>query len=266
MLTPIVTANIWMRCQNACPYCVAHIQDRSTDKFDDGRDFGEVLDVHSLLRWLDKFRPSARLHISGGEPLLYPEIENWIETAVKAGRKVTILTNGQNVHQRPKLHSLPLNWIVTYHKSTEIDPKEYIKNLEGIKNRNVEIRTIIRREDYDTEAEYTDELRAAFEGFLFRPRYASFENKTARIWGIPEPEDLDHIASQSITLVENDGKVYPCNSKHAGAIGSVYDMTLDDTLARECDIQSKVCAERQMCGALNTALWEQYLEQTGVWK
>jgi organic radical activating enzyme len=265
-LTPTVTANIWMRCQNACPYCVAHVQDRSSDRFDDGRDFGEVLDVFALLRWLDRFRPPARLHISGGEPLLFDGIEDWIETAVKAGRKITILTNGQLIHKRPRLHNLPINWIVTYHKLTNIDPDEYAKNLECIKNKNVEIRTIIQREDYDTEAEYVDELKSTFEGFLFRPRYASFENKTARIWEIPKLEECDYIASRTLTLIENNGKVYPCNSKHIGPIGDVYAMTCDEFLSAKCDSASKICAERQQCGALNTAIWEQHLEQKGVWK
>lgn len=267
MLTPTVTANVWMRCQNNCSYCVAHIDDRTKERLDDGRDWGQILDVHALIRWVDRFRPDARFHISGGgEAILYDGIEDWIETLLKTGRKVTILTNGQAVYKRTRLHNKPINWIVTYHRECGIDPKEYIQNLECIKKQNVEIRTIIERAHYDTEAEDMDRLKTAFKGFRFIPRYANFENKTARIWGIPETEGLPCVASNLLTLVENSGDVYPCMGKRLGKIGNIFDMTLDIDRALQADKTAAVCAERHMCGALNTAAWEQHLEETGVWK
>lgn len=245
MLNPIVTANVWNLCNNRCFYCVSSAPNRKKDAYDDGRDFGEVLDVHSLLRWLDRFRPLARLHISGGEPLLYPKIEDWIETVIRAGRKVTLLTNGQLISKNKRLHELPINWIVTYHNGCGVSIDDYKKQLDCLNKNRLDFRVMDTGLKIDVKA---------WEPYEPRVRQISSEVKTMESWGYKPPANAPcNIASELLTLVENNGSVYACNCKKNGIIGSVYDMTCDNKKAEIMDKRAIECFAGQWCGALNTA-------------
>lgn len=263
-LIPVVTANIWLKCQNKCPYCVAYVANQLSDPFRDGRDPEQVLDVNAVLAWINKYRPNARIHISGGEPLLYEGIEDWVCACLYAKRKITILTNGQLVPLRKQLHNKPINWIVTYHKDCGVGLNDYCQGLAGLQGKNVEVRTII--ETAGDSLAYTKELTTIFKGFDFRIRYDRQESRTAELWKIPKIVDVYNVASSLLTLVENDGKVYACNGKADGAIGDVYSMQYDATRAKVKDLQAVNCSKEQICGAFNTLVWEQYKEAVGVWK
>lgn len=251
-MQPVVTANVWNICQNSCEYCVSHAPDRSRDPNDDGRDYSEVLDVHALILWLDEFRPTARVHVSGGEPLLYDGIEDWIFALLDAGRKVTILTNGQAFHSRKRLHNAPINWIVTYHLGCGQSIASWASGLAGLDPARSYIKTIIT-EETQLENELVT-LREALSEFDVRPSVVGGPRDTARMWGLRGYEDISGVG-ELLALVESDGAVYGCNCKALGAIGNLYSLTCES--AARVNARADVCAQTMSCGAFLTAWNEQ---------
>lgn len=252
MMRPVVTANVWNRCQNRCRYCVSCAPNRHRDQYYDGRDFGEVLDVHALIRWLDRYRPTSRVHVSGGEPLLFGGIEAWVGALLDAGRDVTILTNGQAFPMRPGLHAAPVGWIVTYHVSAGIPIVPWASGLTPLRGRaRVSVRVLMRGRG---DRERLPGILKALSGFSVSPRWVDDEKRSCRDFGgVPEVDAAPpRVASEYLTLIENDGRVYPCNTKLRGAVGSIYDMTFDAGAAAVLDDRAEQCYSRLGCGACNT--------------
>jgi organic radical activating enzyme len=89
-----------------------------------------VLDVSWIERWLNKYTPNTILHLSGGEPLLRPDIEEIVERLLR-NHEIIVFTNGQFISQRPRLLSLPIYWVVTWHQS-QIQWDDWYENVKLI--------------------------------------------------------------------------------------------------------------------------------------
>lgn len=284
-MRPTVTASVWNYCQNSCSYCVAGCFDpkwrpkqtfeiwkpagyeHATDyelrvRFgvdyyhklcpDKGRylNAADVLPFDTLQEWLIVHRPDATIHISGGEPLLRPDIVVGIARLITQGFDVIIFTNGLALKERPRLLDLPIKWDVTYHQNCGVSPEEYAKLIEPIRSKPHYLHTVIKT---FLHAKAIDYLKKVFSKFNFFPKWANDPNHTAPSFKY-NPSDLDDIASYRLTLVTPDGAVYPCNTCKIGPIGTIYQlMHLDDEKARALDPSCRACVQRNLCSAYQTA-------------
>jgi organic radical activating enzyme len=255
-MRPVVTANVWNRCQNNCSYCVSWAPQQKKDPHYDGRNFGEVLDVKTLIKWIKKYRPGAGVHISGGEPLFYPGIEDWTKELLKENFDVTILTNGQAIKKRTKLLGKGIRWIATYHKQSGIDAVTYSEMIRPLASENSKLRVIL--EWIDGDIRDMPRMKEIFKDFDVFWQWVDNAMKSAKYNNLSKPgeENTKEIASKILTLVENNGMVYPCNSKVKGPIGNIYEGTCDQELASKLDPRAAECARGLWCGAFNTA-WEE---------
>ncbi len=78
------------RCNLACPYCVVPGTRRPTHRID--ADF-----AIALVRWLSSRHGIRHVRLTGGEPLLYPDLLPMIEASAALGtlREITLTTNAQ---------------------------------------------------------------------------------------------------------------------------------------------------------------------------
>ena len=282
MKTPLtITASAWNYCQNNCRYCVSYSNDpkwkfhgsfkiysppgyeRLTDlelrgKF--GKNYFErmcpdkkvylnkkdILDFDYLIKWIHKFVPSCELHVSGGECLLRPDIEDQIEKIVSAGISTTIFTNGMLISKRPRLHSMPLKWVVAHHLPNPLD--KWLENVKLIAHRPI-LTTRLFTESL--EIEKSDEIAKDYEGLNFYWCRGNGLKQGAE--GFANKDDFKTIASEGIHLIVPDGRVFPCNVHSHYEIGHVMRMEYAPDKARKQDSHSYQCVISNKCPAYQTA-------------
>jgi radical S-adenosyl methionine domain-containing protein 2 len=83
-----INFHIWPRCNLRCRYCFGSFPDRPRSLA--SRDWFRVLDESRSLG-------VRRANFSGGEPTLYPEIENVVRYARSIGLVTSIITNGKRL-------------------------------------------------------------------------------------------------------------------------------------------------------------------------
>lgn len=287
MKTPTtITVITWNYCQNSCEYCVSHSNNSEwklkgkkevwkpvgeehlnfyqlADKY--GIDFHDrmcpepdrylkakdVLEYKYAIDWIKKYRPGAHVHISGGEPLLRPDIEDMAEAFSKEF-ETTIVTNGQLISKRPRLLELPIKWLVTWHRE-QCSLVEFVSQINLIKDKRHLINTIV-----DTEFEYKACKVSGFEGFNFKPKLNTNKkiNKNFQF----NPEDLQDIASHRIILIQPNGPINGCNKTHHGpkdrykSESNVYTMTCDEDDLALNNERAMNCVLNNRCSAYQTAV------------
>lgn len=205
-----------------------------------------VLNFEALLKWIGTYAPGCQLHISGGEPLLRPDIESQLEKLCWAGIPVTVFTNGLLIDQRPNLFKMPLKWVVTHHTGAPF--KKWRDNVELIRHRPYFVCRVLATEHEKVNKE---EIQKQYSGLNF---YWQRLNCTREIPGRNyDPDDLAHVASKVIHLVEADGRVYACNKATRPPIGNILDLSYNPETARQYDRQAATCAKSGLCGAYQSA-------------
>lgn len=251
MRTPLtITAKLWSYCQNVdgCPYCIADCNKRHWRYRGNFKTLPrhEVLDVDQLILWRNKFTPESVIHLSGGEPLLRPDIEIQVEKLIKAGISVTITTNGLLIHRRPRLLKLPLKWIVTHHECN--DYAKWKRNADLIADKPHIASRVIWGQVTEQNRHDFDHLYVGLNFMwapLWRPRLTDWSaNKN----------DFDCVATKVIHLIEPDGRVYPCSSAKKPSIGNIYSMTYHPETADHLNTQCRECVSKFLCGAYQTAV------------
>jgi organic radical activating enzyme len=221
----------------------------------DSKSLDPQLDFDATIKWLDRFRPDTEIHLMGGEPLLLDTIEADTKKLIDAGYRVTMYTNGEHVRRRPKLLDLPLRWIVAYHQGDDAGNTrpigQYLEQIEQLRGcPNVLVQTVLHEEWHEGNV---DKLVAAFDGFLFIPRWANDHRRSWETAGLINVEIPEHPASH-IMLIEPWGDVFPCNYRGRGRCGNVYDMTLDQILCDDWDTHVMSCFENHSCGAFYSSV------------
>lgn len=202
-----------------------------------------LLDFEALVKWHSRFVPAAHIHVSGGEPLDRPDIEEQIKKLVDAGITVTVFTNGMSISTRKKLLDMPLRWHVTHHGQNDIN--HWIDNVSIIKKKpHIATRVIYRCTDAEMAiAEHV--YRSAGLNFFWQRLNGL---KIAEI----EPPASSVIASQAIHLIRPSGNIYPCNDAKRPPIGNILTCSYDPGMARDADRTAFACG--CACAAYQTAL------------
>jgi len=106
----VYTISITGFCNRSCNYCIAGCP--SSNKLKEG-EAGSAM--HSDLSWVIKQANSfdGVIAITGGEPLLHPEINKLIKSISK---KIIIYTNGDFINKHPELLKMEnINWLLSTH-------------------------------------------------------------------------------------------------------------------------------------------------------
>lgn len=88
--TPVIPSRVYLDVTNACQLRCRHCCTSSGARREDELSLGEILSVVDQVKAMG----IERLVISGGEPLLRPELATILEHARALGLQVTLLTNG----------------------------------------------------------------------------------------------------------------------------------------------------------------------------
>lgn len=258
MKTPLtITAKLWNYCQNGagCPYCVAG-SDKDRWRYRGGFETlppDEVLDIDRLIEWIKRFTPNCVVHVSGGEPLLRPDVEDQIEKLVNNGIPTTITTNGMMIAKRPRLLTMPLKWIVTHHECNDFDRWRY--NADLIKNKpHIACRLLTGAALKASPLQ----LEPLYEGLNFM--WGKLNGLRITPWH-GRYEDRDCIATETIHLIEPNGAVHPCNASKRPPIGNIHQMVYVPEKARGLNAQCRVCVRNGLCGAYQSAVLADCLDE-----
>ena len=279
-----ITVIAWNYCQNTCSYCVSgsnkpewKLNDKleiwkpegdedlnyyelcekhglgyhekmcpAPEKYLDAKD---ILDFDAMIAWVKKYRPDAHIHISGGEPLLRPDIEEQV-AKVCAEFPTTIVTNGQLISKRPKLLDLPVKWLVTWHKY-QTPRRVFLKEIELIKDKPHLINRVLRYGELPL-GEY------GFEDFNYEIKYDRMPNLDKKFEY--NKEDLKDVASRRIMLIQPNGPVNGCNKTHRGpyhrykSASNIYTMTCDEEYLSRNNERGAKCIRDNRCAAYQTAV------------
>ena len=251
MKTPLtITAKVWNYCQNTggCPYCVTGSQ-KERWRYRGGFETmppDELLNVDRLIIWIKKFTPKCVLHISGGEPLLRPDIEDQIEKLVNNQIPLTITTNGMLISKRRRLLTMPLKWIVTHHECNDL--VKWRANADLIADKpHIACRLLYGAANRDTEKE----LEPHYSGLNFM--WSQLNGLRITPWH-SRYEDRYRIATEVIHLIEPNGVVYPCNANKRPPIGNIYTMEYFPEMARGLNGNCAECVKGGLCGAYQSAV------------
>lgn len=207
----------------------------------------DIQDFDCLIEWHKRFTPRAEIHVSGGECLLRPDIEDQIEKLASAGIPTTIFTNGLLVGRRRRLLDMPLKWHITHHGQNDF--VAWRQNADLLRNKP----HIATRVMYGIKNER--------EAAALAPQYAGLNFHWQRLNGLkigdsrPIVDDLPRVASGVVHLIRPDGRVYACNSVKRPPIGDTIRGQYDPRLAKKHDRTAKACVMGQGCAAYQTAVW-----------
>lgn len=212
----------------------------------------EVLDFDLLRRWLSiqlgrgTIKADTELHISGGEPLLRPDIEDQIEKLLTVGLKMTIFTNGLLISKRPRLLSMPLKWVVAHHMPNSLE--EWRTNAILIADKpHMACRVIHHGKTFENR----NDLAALYDGLNFH----WIKSKGLRLipWE-PNTEDFGHIPTQVLHLIVPNGSVFPCNVATGYTIGNLNDGTYWPEKATSHNQHCRHCVTSDACPAYQSAV------------
>jgi organic radical activating enzyme len=286
-MRPTITASVWNYCQIGCSYCVAgshlerwrpkktfevwkpkgfellndyelrvkfgvewwHEQCPDKDRFLNPAD---VLSFEYMAAWLHEYRPGATIHLSGGEPLLRPDIEEQTAILIEAGFQVVMFTNGLLIDERRRLLDMPLKWCVTFHQNSGLSVQDFLGKIEPIRSRSrpLIVHTVISNM---LQAKALSLFRHYFDGYRFFEKWHKNPTRTTVPGFKYDPADVFDIASNRLSLITPDGAVYPCNTCRIGPVGNIYQGTFDAAKAAMMDVSSAECIRRNCCPAYQTA-------------
>lgn len=272
-----ITVSIWNYCNNSCEYCVSESNkpewkykgnfetfSPSDKDLNDiqlrikyGKDYykelcpdfnrylnkKDVLDFRFLLAWLKKHKPNAIVYLSGGEPLLRPDIVKGTKMLIDAGFDVVMMTNGMLIPKRKELLELPLTWVIAHHPQNPID--KWLKAIEPVRNKS-HIATAVQYGDtFDNPKKYEPLYKGL--NFYWRRCRGGFV-------GIKKTGSQVSVATDFLNLITPDGRVWPCNSQAWGNIGHIYTGQYNPELSGNANTHVKQCIKASSCGAYQTAL------------
>ena len=110
-----ITIKPYLGCNFKCPYC---IMDRSNPKWRSR----QKITVKKWIKIIDKSSPAV-VNISGGEPLLYPELDKLIAELIKRKYLISMVSN-MSLYRK-----LPVSWRFIIHASyhpTEIQEDVFL--------------------------------------------------------------------------------------------------------------------------------------------
>jgi MoaA/NifB/PqqE/SkfB family radical SAM enzyme len=252
-MKPAVTVSAWNFCQNRCEYCVSG---SNTDewKIKNGVILpdNEITNFEKTIEWINRYRHGASVHVSGGEPLLRPDIVEQVKRIVDNGNETTIFTNGIALRKHHELLEFPVKWCVTYHLDCGVPVDDWLRLVDPIKSRRHVLHTVVSTLEHFKR---TYELKPYFEGsgWNFYEKWDRRPEKTMLPNFKAPAEDIDDIASNRLTLIVPNGLVYPCNNVQEGAIGNVFDLSFDSEKALSMNEKTRSCALRNACSAFQTA-------------
>lgn len=300
MKTPTtITCIAWNYCQNRCSYCVSesntdqwkvnskkevwkpegkedlnfyqladkygmyfhHDMCPEPDKYFEAR---EILDFDYVIEWVKKYRPGAHIHISGGEPLLRPDIEDVVEK-VSAEFETTIVTNGQLISKRPRLLDMPVKWLVSYHLG-QVDVNYFLQQISLIKDKPHLITQIKDQSSlslFDHFPDATKMVKNTNSTLLANEYNFELKENAKERFNLDfeyNPEDLNDIASHRIMIIQPNGPVVGCNKPHYGtwdrwiSESNVYAMTCDENDLATNNERAKRCVMNNRCSAYQTAV------------
>jgi hypothetical protein len=209
----------------------------------------EITPIGPAIEWIKRHRPGAAVHISGGEPLIRPDIVKCVSDVVDAGFETTIFTNGLALRDRSELLDLPVKWYVSYHQDCGTPIDDWLQIVAPIKDRRHVLHTIIATKEH---LKWVFINRDKFRNWNFIEKWDKVAARILPDDYRPNPDDMEYIASNRLTLICHHG-IYPCNNVRAGTIGSLTDLSFDIEKARRLDAESKKCVLRGLCAAWTTA-------------
>jgi|GEM_PF-1856989 len=117
-------------CTQDCPYCTRHFTGKMTPKENEN-----MLIADQWMQRIEAFPVKIDVvTFSGGEPLLYPEIDLLINSLIDRGYIVTVFSNGSIFND--KIKSNPrLKFILTMHYGS--DRKQFLKNCDRYKSAGI---------------------------------------------------------------------------------------------------------------------------------
>lgn len=251
-MKPAVTLSAWNYCPFSCTYCVSGSNAPEWKLTAEGPK--EITDFTQSLKWIDRYRPDATIHVSGGEPLSRPDIVDRMKEVIDAGyRDSTIFTNGLFLPERLGLLDLPLKWCITYHQDCGLSVDKWLSLVEPVREQRHVLHTVVSTFEHLRRAQV--ELKPLFieKKWNYIEKWDRNPQKTMVPDFTPNPDDIEDIASNRITLIVPNGNVYPCNHVKDGPIGNVFNMTFDFEKAIAMNAASRSCAMKNACSAFQTA-------------
>lgn len=247
---PVVTLSVWNFCQNSCSYCASK-SNLPEWKYSPNKPIEKkwITDIEASVSWIEKYRPDAAIHLSGGEPLLRPDIVEIVDSLLSKNFDVSIFSNGQNLPFRKELVSRNVKWCLTYHRSSGWGLEYWVRTVAPLRD----CRHLV------TSIETFDTVRSApskfLDGWNYLPRFRDYPIRTAGDESDGDNCDTgDAIASRMLTLIVDQGFVYPCNTIRRGVIGNVHHQTYYHERARLIDAHAATCIRRNICGAYRSAV------------
>jgi radical SAM protein with 4Fe4S-binding SPASM domain len=86
----LVAVNITRRCNLSCDHCYMDALQRNTP----GEEELTIREISSLFSQIGERAPGTIVVLTGGEPLMHPEIDQMVRTGVQTGLRMVIGTNG----------------------------------------------------------------------------------------------------------------------------------------------------------------------------
>ena len=176
-------------CRARCAWCSTH---KRNPTFQALADNGEAERFHAFyLEVLERFRPKE-LFVSGGEPLLYPKIESWLQQAASLVGRVHVFTSYQfsrKTMQQIATMRFPAN-VTLNHTPIYFEPSRWHKLTQGF--------------PFDV---YRDNLRDVVplgvrKRFKFIVNHSQFEQEIARFVEAIKPDDSCEV---SLKLMNDQG-------------------------------------------------------------
>lgn len=234
---------------------------------DEKHDFGDWLDTTSLLNFIKtNLDDSWLINLTGGEPLYYPKVEDFIVELAKT-HKVLLTTNLSLVRSRPRLLEIPrdsLFFRVGYHpefRNTEtfVECMKYIIDNEF----KYIVNYVAHPEYYEDSEKYKGHLKLlknnkfTFEVTPFEGKYKDNnypKNKEDRselekkMFNINEKYEIyDSPMGTKFMICEPNGKIFECQGREA-ELGNIYENTI-----RYEKVRHSLCFITKGCPTLKSA-------------
>ena len=229
-------------CNLNCPFCIKNKRKVNYMKIDD---YKKIIDK------IKDYTKEIYLHILG-EPLLHPDIINFIEYANNQNLLVNITTNGyliNNLENNQNIHRLNIS-LHSYNDIYKVGLNQYLDNIfniiDNIKNKtfvslrlwvgnqnseyilkyiNNRYSTNIERLDNNSKTKITSNIIIdTFHEFIWPDLNNNYYNEVGKCKGL-----IDHIG------ILSDGTIIPCCLDSQGIInlGNIYNENIETILEKD---------------------------------
>ncbi len=177
-------------CQAKCAWCSTHFKN---PRFSNLRKSGEAEDFHDFYRQVAARYTPEEIFVSGGEPLLYPEIDSFLRDLAEHTSKIHVFTSYQfNRRTMENFSSMDIPWekVVLNHTPIYFEPDNWHKLTQGF--------------PFDT---YADNVRRAVDlpltkRFKFIINHSGFVEEVKRFQELIKPDKTCEI---SLKMMNDQG-------------------------------------------------------------